>query len=92
MAKTKLTPELQDEICKHIRDGNYAEVACALVGVGESTFYDWMRRGRGEGQRRSTQAHVEFVQAVEKADSQLITGPGAANAASIRPNTSITSP
>lgn len=42
---TKLTPELQAEMVKIIRAGNYQVVACRHVGIPEKTFYEWMRRG-----------------------------------------------
>lgn len=41
---SKLTPERQDEIVELLKAGNYVETACALVGVGRSTFYDWMEK------------------------------------------------
>lgn len=42
---TKLTPELAEQLCGHVRDGNYLTVACDLVGVHEATVYRWLDRG-----------------------------------------------
>ncbi|MGW0485808.1 hypothetical protein [Nonomuraea sp. NPDC003214] len=42
---TKLTAELQDELCDYLRKGNYLVTACDLVGIHESTVYRWMERG-----------------------------------------------
>ncbi len=43
--KTRLTGALIAEICRHIEEGNFPEVACRLAGVPERTFYDWMKKG-----------------------------------------------
>ena len=74
---TKLTPELQEDILKIIRSGNYIETACAFVGINKSTFYDWLKRGAREKDRleknprarirKSEKIYVEFSNAVEKA-------------------------
>lgn len=74
---TKLTPELQDEIIKVIRSGNYIETACAYVGINKSTFYDWLKRGAREKDRlaknprakvrKSEKPFVDFSNAIEKA-------------------------
>lgn len=44
--KHKLTPEVQEKICQYIEAGNYAKVACVAAGVSESTFYEWIQRGK----------------------------------------------
>lgn len=77
---TKLTPELQAEIVKIIKTGNYIETACAFVGINKSTFYDWLKRGAREKQRleknprakikKSEAVYVEFSNAIEKALAQ----------------------
>ena len=77
---TKLTPELQEELVKVIRAGNYIETACAYVGINKTTFYDWMKRGAREKERleRNTNARpkkseatfVELSNAIEKALAQ----------------------
>lgn len=74
---TKLTPELQEEICKIIRAGNYIETAAAYVGISKNTIYDWMRRGAREKERlkknprakmkKSEAPFVEFSDSIEKA-------------------------
>ena len=45
---TKLTPELQEQICTTIRAGNYIETAAAYVGVSKPTLYAWMKRGHAQ--------------------------------------------
>lgn len=60
---TKLTPKLQREICKHLASGCYAVTACAVCGIGETTFYNWLERGaKGE------EPYAEFVASVKEAE------------------------
>ena len=53
--KTKLTDELSKKICAFIASGATNEDACKLTGIGESSFYDWIKR------------FPEFSEAVKKA-------------------------
>ena len=64
---SKLTPELQDNICKLIEEGNYPAQAAELEGIAESTFYSWMKKGR-EAKYKSK--FMEFVEAIKKAESK----------------------
>lgn len=61
---TKLTAEIQDEIIKAIKAGNYIETACALVGISKETLYYWLRRG-AEAKRNNI--YKQFSDAVKKA-------------------------
>jgi hypothetical protein len=63
--KTKLTPELQEEVVKRIRAGNYIQVACEAVGISHTTYFNWIKKGE-EGKR----PYVEFLEAVKKAESE----------------------
>lgn len=42
--RSKLTPELQAEICKLVEAGDAAEVAAGVCGIGRSTFFEWQAR------------------------------------------------
>lgn len=44
--RSKLTPELQARICKYIEEGYTIEQSCALSGIGVSTYYRWLEKGR----------------------------------------------
>jgi hypothetical protein len=59
---TKLTPEIQAEICRYLRAGNYVETAAVLAGIHKDTFYDWVKRGR-----RGQEPHAAFVLEVDRA-------------------------
>lgn len=57
---TKLTPDLQKEICKNISSGLSNVDACKISNINETTFYDWLSRGdTGE------KPYAKFVEAVE---------------------------
>jgi hypothetical protein len=74
---TLLNPELQDRIVELIRLGNYSEDAAGAVGIGRTTFFLWMARGKAEAERLKLipdakpieleTPYVEFMNAVEKA-------------------------
>lgn len=62
--KSKLTPELQERICNYIENGYTVEQACALSGIGETTYYRWLQTGR----KAKTGKYREFWEAVKKAE------------------------
>lgn len=63
--RTKLTPELIENAAKLIAGGNYASTVFQMLGIGESTWYEWLQRGR-EGKRKSI--YTEFAEAIKKAE------------------------
>ena len=72
---TKLTLELQESIVNLIAEGNYQETAAACSGIDESTFYNWMKRGKAEKEkldeggkpRKSETIFLEFFKVIKKA-------------------------
>src|SRR4051794_33521992 len=62
---TKLTREVLDRIVQAIRAGNHREIAARSAGIGESTLYRWLARGR-ELERG---LHRELVDAVAAAEA-----------------------
>lgn len=42
-AKSILTPPLQKRICESLEKCNTIKTACEACGIGERTFYDWMK-------------------------------------------------
>jgi transposase len=65
--KTKLTPKLQEEIIKYVEAGNYAKDACQAVGIGRSTFYDWLKWCK-EGR----EPFSEFLDTIKKAKTKAV--------------------
>lgn len=45
---SKLTPELQEEMCRLLADWVPVETACDALGISDSTYYAWRKRGREE--------------------------------------------
>ena len=76
---TDLTPTTQERIALAIRGGNDNKVAAAHAGIGESTFYAWLDRGRKERARLAASSRakprasetpfVEFLETIEKAQA-----------------------
>jgi len=64
--KTKLTPTLCDQLCKHIENGNYAKTACLLVGISEETYYKWKKKG----EESKSGKYVEFLESIKKAEKK----------------------
>lgn len=74
--RPKLTPELQAAICEKISaigggDELFFADACRLAGVGVSTAYLWLKKGRE--QRRGK--FRDFLEACEHARTQSFVGP-----------------
>ena len=69
MAGRKLTldQELIDRICLAIRAGNYAKVACEMVGVGESTYYRWLELSE---KPKPNPIYVELRESVKRAEAE----------------------
>jgi hypothetical protein len=65
--QTKLTPQLTQKICDAIRAGNYAKVACAMVGISEAIYYRWLQYGR---QDNAEPIYLEFVESIERAEAE----------------------
>ena len=63
---TKLTPEVQEKIVGVLRSGNYAQVAAACAGIGETTFYEWLKRGEEE----ESGIYTEFREAIKNAEAE----------------------
>ena len=82
-AKKTGRPRLLDEdklerITSALRNGAYIEHAAQAAGIGVSTYHSWMDRGRTERDRRraglnpdeNEDIFVEFLEAVERAQSE----------------------
>lgn len=65
---TKLTDELSGKICSYIEQGNTYRRACALCRVAESTFYDWVTKGK----ETRTGKYRDFYEAVKAAENRFI--------------------
>lgn len=70
---SKLTPEVQETICKYLRAGNPFKTACEAAGIGYATGKQWRQRGEDRHpDRESGEDFVAFVAAVEKAEAEAL--------------------
>lgn len=65
-ARTKLTPELQEQLCKLLQVGITIEDACAEVGISDRVFHKWQARAL----ERNERLYVQFFQAVVQAKAR----------------------
>ena len=80
---TKLTPQVQARIVQAIVGGNDITVAAAYAGIGKTTFYEWLERGRKEAARLAASSRAkpkdsetpfaEFADAIQKAQADAET-------------------
>ena len=45
---SKLTDEVQENICNWLKLGYYQEDAAIMAGISPSTYYEWMKKGEQE--------------------------------------------
>jgi len=64
--KLKLTPELIKNISSAIIAGNYAKIACELVGIGETTYYKWLEMAEEEN---APAIYREFRESIKRAEA-----------------------
>jgi transposase len=65
---TKLTPEVQASIVQSVMAGVPQEDAAQRAGIGQETFYRWVRSGK----KTRSGAFREFWEAIKKAHSERI--------------------
>lgn len=76
--KSKLTPQLTDQLCRHLKAGAFDYAAAQAVGISKATFYNWMERGRREeieveaieaagGEVEETSLFLDFLDKVDQA-------------------------
>lgn len=66
--RTKLTSQLQDDVCKTLTAGVSLEIAAAREGIGKTTLYEWLKKGKvGE------EPYAAFYDATERAMANVET-------------------
>jgi hypothetical protein len=63
---TDLTPEAQQKVCQALAAGATREHAAQFAGVGKTTLYAWLKRGR----KAKSGRYREFLNAAEAAEAQ----------------------
>ncbi len=77
---SKLTPELQDKICKALKLGHPLNTAAPLAGVTVRTAHSWLARGRkednriagGEAVNQDEAIYLDFLIATGEATSHAV--------------------
>jgi len=62
---TKLTPALQEALCKWLASGCYIETACQLVNISDDTYRAWRQRGEN-----GEEPYVGFLAATKEAEAK----------------------
>ena len=78
--KSKLTPELQEQLIKYIEAGNYVKIACQMVGIGKTAHYTWMERGKKASELeekekkipKSEKVYLDYLDTIKKAEAKAI--------------------
>jgi len=71
--RTKLTPDLQDRLLGLIRQGNYIDTACKLVGLDRTVIYDWLKRGsKDDPEEPYTSFALAFWEAEGEAEKNVL--------------------
>jgi hypothetical protein len=65
---SKLSPTIQETVCKFIAQGNYVSVACAAAGISPDALSDWRKRGAS-----GEEPYAAFVAALEAAEIEAET-------------------
>ena len=76
--RPRLSAEKRNLILELVRAGNYYVTACRAAGISERAFYKWKRLGTDELARReqghdpdpNLDEHVQFVQALTRAENE----------------------
>lgn len=69
---TLLTPAVKTTICRALSAANTVTTACALAGIGERTFHDWMQRGEREDRGEFHAFFAAVSRARAKAKAALV--------------------
>ena len=65
--KLKLDQELIEQVSLIIRQGNYAQTACEMVGIGTTTYYRWLETAEKDN---APKIYREFRDAIKRAEAQ----------------------
>lgn len=64
--QSKLTSKRKEQIIELLSKGATDKDVCAVVGIDESTFYNWLKDGR----EKKSQSKIEFLEAVSRARAE----------------------
>jgi len=67
--KLKLTPEIQEKICKIIAQGNYIRTACLAAGISPRTYDYWLEKAEDKDDPNN-EIYVAFQDAIRMAEAE----------------------
>jgi len=68
----KLNNGMIEALSEYIRKGNYAIVACALVGIAEPTYYYWLEQARQDqdnGLTTEDSIYIRLLESIKRAEA-----------------------
>lgn len=70
---SKLTPELQEQIIKSVKSGNYIEIAAERAGVHRTTVFRWIQEANeGHPDPRRAEFRDALIQARAEAEAEMV--------------------
>jgi len=69
----KLNEEMITAICEYVKVGNYYHDACAIVGITEQGFYNWINQAKEdevEGYTTENSIYLRLVESLQKARAE----------------------
>jgi hypothetical protein len=70
MAELKLNKELIEKAHNLISEGHYAVVVCTYLGIAETSFYNWCRKGKEDFENGKNSIYVQFLQSINEAEAK----------------------
>lgn len=71
--KPKLTPEVQETICRYISAGSFRETASAAAGIDSRTLRKWLKKAADDDKNGEETIHVKFRAAMDVAEAKAET-------------------
>lgn len=69
MNNGKLNDELIEKFKNYISQGNYVNVVCDFLNINESTYYDWVKRGKEEQSQGLDTIYTKFAKSIKEAEA-----------------------
>lgn len=67
--KPRISQAICDALASLVAKGNYNVTACQLIGITESTFYDWLKRGQQDIDSDTNTLYSYLFEAIKKAEA-----------------------
>ena len=64
--KSKLTPELQQEIIHRLVEGHFIEIICKANHIADSSYYEWLKKG----EKQTSGKYHDFWEAIQEAEAK----------------------